>query len=177
MNFSKENRHMIDVLFVLTLFFVFALSSLTLVILGANVYRSSVDHMSQNFTDRTSYAYITQKIRQGDDLSDIFTNYNDNGAISIGQIGDTKCCIIRSEVKDIPYTTYLYEYNGYLCELFARSDLDMSESDGTEILKLDHFDIENVNPKLIKVYIGTTDGDEMTLFISTHASSGGDLNE
>jgi len=177
MNTGKENRHMVDVLFVLTLFFVFALSSLTLVILGANVYRSSVDHMSQNFSDRTSYAYITQKIRQGDDLSDIITNYNENGAITIGTLGDTECCIIKSTINNTPYNTYLYQYDGYLCELFSRSDLLMSESDGTKILKLDRFDIEHINSKLFKVQISTTAGDDMTLFISTHASKGGNDND
>ena len=37
MEFGGEKKHMVDILFVLTLFFVFALSALTLVILGANI--------------------------------------------------------------------------------------------------------------------------------------------
>ena len=63
---KTESRHMVDILFVLTLFCVFALCALTLVTLGANVYQRTVDHMESNFESRTPTSYITQKVRQAD---------------------------------------------------------------------------------------------------------------
>ena len=162
MNNKNENRHMIDVLFVLTLFFVFALSTLTLVILGANVYRSTVNHMSENFTDRTSYAYITQKLRQEDE----------SGSISIGDIEGIPACIMTNEVNGAIYNTYLYEYDGYLYELLARADLHMKATDGTPILPLEKFNIDKANDNLFKITINTENSEDFSMYISSHTEGG-----
>ena len=57
MHFKNENRHMVDVLFVLSLFCVFAFSALMLVIIGADVYKKTAAHMDTNYASRISYAY------------------------------------------------------------------------------------------------------------------------
>jgi len=91
MDFKNENRHMVDVLFVITLFFVFALSTLTLVILGANVYKRTVDHMDTSFNARTSYAYLSQKLRQNDEVDTIELSDLDgiNAIIMTNMVNDT----------------------------------------------------------------------------------------
>ena len=164
-----ENRHMVDVLFVLTLFFVFALSSLTLVILGANVYRSTVNHMSQNFTDRTTYAYITQKIRQSDETS---------STISISEFGDSDCIVISTAVRDTLYNTYLYEYDGYLRELLCRADLDLDPSSGAKISELTDMVIENKSDGLYEITLTFPTEDIETMYININTNhSGGSIDE
>lgn len=155
---------MVDILFILTLFFVFALSALTLVILGANVYRTTVDHMNSNFDNRTSYAYITQKIRQNDEA----------GTISVGTFDGCDALIMTSEVNETIYNTYLYEYDGNLCELLARADIEMTKEGGTAVLALDSFSIDMVDDDLYRIEIAVPDGDEMTLYISSHSNSEGE---
>ena len=54
---SRENQHMIDILFVLSLFCVFAVSSVVIILFGAHIYRSTVSQMDDNYTARTSIAY------------------------------------------------------------------------------------------------------------------------
>ena len=161
MDFKGERKHMVDILFVLTLFFVFALSALTLVVLGANVYRSTVDHMDESFTDRTSYAYITQKLRQNDEA----------GVLTVGEFGGINACVITQEINNTIYNTYIYAYDGYLCELLARADMDMAPQDGTRILELEDFRIEQINPKLSKVHLSFKDGKIMHVYVSTHSGS------
>lgn len=161
MEFNGERKHMVDILFVLTLFFVFALSALTLVVLGANVYRSTVDHMDESFTDRTSYAYVTQKLRQNDEA----------GALSVGEFGGCNACVITQEINNTIYNTYIYAYDGYLCELLARADMDMGPEDGTKILELGEFEIEAITPKLSKIHLSFADGEEMDVYVSTHTDS------
>ncbi|MBO4899687.1 MAG: DUF4860 domain-containing protein [Lachnospiraceae bacterium] len=161
MEFNGERKHMVDILFVLTLFFVFALSALTLVVLGANVYRSTVNHMDESFTDRTSYAYVTQKLRQNDE----------SGALSVGEFGGCNACIITQEINNTIYNTYIYAYDGYLCELLTRADMDMGPEDGTRILELNDFEIEQITPKLSKIHLSFTDGEEMSVYVSTHTDS------
>lgn len=53
---SRENQHMIDILFVLSLFCVFAVSSVVIILFGAHIYRSTVSQMDDNYTARTSIA-------------------------------------------------------------------------------------------------------------------------
>ena len=161
MELNGERKHMVDILFVLTLFFVFALSALTLVVLGANVYRSTVDHMDESFTDRTSYAYVTQKLRQNDEA----------GALSVGEFGGCNACVITQEINNTIYNTYIYAYDGYLCELLARADMDMGPEDGTKILELGEFEIEAITPKLSKIHLSFADGEEMDVYVSTHTDS------
>ena len=57
---SRENQHMIDILFVLSLFCVFAVSSVVIILFGAHIYRSTVSQMDDNYTARTSYVVRTK---------------------------------------------------------------------------------------------------------------------
>lgn len=171
MKLQNENRHMVDVLFVLTLFFVFALSTLTLVILGANIYKSTVNHLDRNFNDRTAYAYIAQKLRQSDEsLSDMDT-------VTVCEFGDSTACVISSEINDSTYNTYLYMYDGFLCELMARSDLDIDPSGGSKILELNGFEVTNIDSSLLEITMYTTNDKIMQLYVSLHAAAEGGSDE
>ena len=59
----RNEGHIVDFLFVLGLFFVFAFSALMLILIGSGVYKKTVDRMNENFNLRTTTAYITEKIR------------------------------------------------------------------------------------------------------------------
>ena len=58
-----NHQHIIDFLFVLSLFCVFAVSSVLLILFGADIYNKTVQQMECNYSSRTSIAYITEKIR------------------------------------------------------------------------------------------------------------------
>ena len=55
---KNENRHMVDVLFVLTLFCVFAVCSILLIAVGARSYQNTIDSMETHFTSTTPLSYI-----------------------------------------------------------------------------------------------------------------------
>ena len=63
---KQEERHIIDILFVIGLFCIFALSTIFLISIGADIYGKTVSNTEINFNDRTSFAYVTEKIRQAD---------------------------------------------------------------------------------------------------------------
>ena len=168
MEFGGEKKHMVDILFVLTLFFVFALSALTLVILGANIYKSTVNHMEESFTDRTSYAYVTQKLRQNDEA----------GALALGYLGDEEALIMTQEVNNTIYNTYVYSHDGYLCELLSRADMEMDPSAGTKIISIEDLSFDEAAPGLYSVEVTTEDGETIPLLLSSHtAPRGGDRLE
>ena len=112
---SRENQHMIDILFVLSLFCVFAVSSVVIILFGAHIYRSTVSQMDDNYTARTSIAYITEKIRQADEKN----------AIEIRNENGHQILMMTTMIDDTAYATSLYEYDGWLYELFARTDIEL----------------------------------------------------
>ena len=163
MNHKEEKRHVVDVLFVLALFCVFAISALMLVTIGANVYQKTVNNMDTNYSSRTAFSYVTEKIRQNDETQ----------TISIGTLEGRPAIILTQEIDDRQFNTYLYEYEGYLTELFTSADLNL----GGDILKAGHqliplkdFVITEINPSLYRFILSTTKEQSVSLYISTQST-------
>lgn len=156
---GKQERHIIDVLFVMALLALFAFSGVMLIALGASVYRGNVDAMSSNYALRTSYAYLTEKIRRTDET----------GTVSAGEFDGLPALLLHEEIDEIPYTTYLYYNNGFLCELLAKSDAELGSSAGQEIMEVRGLDIEEADG-IVKLTLMETDGKRRTLLLSTHAA-------
>ncbi len=154
---NEPSRHIVDILFVLALFCVFAASALMLVTIGANVYKQTVSDMSINFTQRTAYSYVTEKIRQNDTYD----------AVSVGELRGTPALILTQQINGESYSTYLYFYEGYLKELFIRKDSFAGTdilSAGQDIMALSSFTAEEAEKGLIKLTIDTGDGPPMILY-------------
>lgn len=161
----KQQKHIIDILFVLTLFGLFALSAIFLISVGANVYSKTVDHMDENFDTRTSLAYITEKIRQSDQ----------EGGVCVGKLNDRDAIIITTHGSDTDYYTYLYQHDGYLKELMVRQDISLGPEAGQNILKISDFSVTPISDKLMNCHISINDEQTFDLLISVHA--GGISNE
>ena len=159
---KQENHHIVDVLFVLALFCVFAVSALILLLIGANVYQKTVNDMDANYNGRTAVSYITEKIRQNDSDS----------AVSVGTLMGKPSIILSQEVDGKVYQTYLYEYDGYLTELFTDPSLNL----GDNILKAGHplfpitdFTVTETTPSLYHFVLTTKDTQSIHLYISTNS--------
>lgn len=151
MNIQYKTRHMVDILFVLALFAVFALSALLLVTFGSKIYQNTVTSMNDNYTLRNSYSYVTEKIRQSDS----------ENALSIGSINDESAIVITSEINQTFYETYLYYHDGYLKELFINKGDLPDPYAGQSILKVHSFGIEQINSSLYSFTL--TDDEQHTI--------------
>lgn len=145
MEFKKENRHVVDVLFVITLFCVFAFCALMLVILGAEVYKKTVASMESNYTTRTSYAYISEKIRQKDT----------SGAVKIAKFGDADAIFLEEKIGEKSYFTVLYVDDGYLKELFTADPERLGAGAGTQIYECESLSAEKVSDSLVRIEVTT----------------------
>ena len=105
----KQKNHVVDLLFSLALFCVFAASALTIVIMGADVYQKSVNDMNRNSTIRTSLSYLSEKIHQND---------AENG-IRIDQLNDLPSLVLTQNLNGETYETWIYAYDGMLCEIMT----------------------------------------------------------
>ena len=66
MKFQRKQKHMVDLIFPVSLFFMFALCAVTVLLLAARIYQSTTEHSSLNYTARTGLSYISEKIHQND---------------------------------------------------------------------------------------------------------------
>lgn len=158
-NHDENNRHIVDVLFVLALFGVFAASALMLVTLGANVYKKTVANMNDNFTERTAYSYVMEKIRQNDS----------NDRISVEEIAGVPALTFTQLNNEETFCTYLYLYEGQLKELFVRKDSFSGTnilSAGQNIIPMSAFILEETEDGLIRIILDTGSGEPIVLYAS-----------
>ncbi len=154
---KQEKRHIVDVLFVLALFAVFALSALILVILGANIYKSTVSSMSRNFESRTASSYIAEKIRQNDVYDSIY----------IDSLEGHEALVFSKDVYGSVYATYIYFHDGELKELFMRVGSNIGSAPleaGTTIMKLQDFQPKYIDDNLLAITLVTAEGETKTVY-------------
>lgn len=167
---SEKKHFVVDVLFILALFGLFAVSALMLVTIGSEVYRKTVDEMNVNYETRTSVAYITEKIRQNDYLTEASTSCN----ISISTLDGEPSLMISQTIDNQTYCTYLYLHEGYLKELFMKSGSYLGEnilSAGQNICELSSLTMEQTKDNLLSLHLTTPGGETHDIFVSLHSTA------
>ena len=149
-----KKRHVIDLLFPIVLFLVLAASSLFLVILAANDYKKSVAWEESNYQSRTCLSYVTEKIRQSDE----------NGGIEAGTFDGIPCLILRQTFGEQSYVTYLYSYEGKLCELFVQEGVLLQASDGQGIMDVNGFRITEQEEGVFRISCSDENGRESVTY-------------
>ncbi len=129
----KQNRHTVDMLFTLSLFAVFAVTSLMLVFFGTQVYENIAMDMESEFTSRTAISYIKKQINQNNAL----------GAITVGEVEGTQALIINESLPEGEFKRYIFLHDGYLCELFTKADITPTMTAGQRLLEISLFEIEH----------------------------------
>ncbi|MDO4176123.1 MAG: DUF4860 domain-containing protein [Bacillota bacterium] len=132
MKFMQKKTHMIDFIFPVVLLFVFAVSALVVTLFATNVYQGAVDNSTRNDTARTSLSYITEKIHAGDK----------DGNVELGTFDGCDAVVISTEINGEEYATYIYVYDGQLKELSAKADAGFTAENGTKILEVNAFRME-----------------------------------
>ena len=125
-----------------------SLCILAVLLLAANLYSSTTGQIQANDQNRTCLSYITEKIRQNDS----------KGAVSIQDIEGTRCLALRGNYNGVDCTTYIYEYDGLLKELFLKMNIKLVDfkiefgktSDGEIVLA------DEVSPDTCRLWDATT---------------------
>ena len=196
-------RHSMQGVFVFVLLGLFAVMSTLMVLLGAQMYRGTVDRSADNNRDRVLAAYVRSMLRSGDargavtaQTYDAFPSEGDenpddglvdfgtddglvdlggdagsgDGLVDLG--GDAEAAedaaaeapalrwvprdpeaasapegaveslsvvTMTEEIDGEAYATYIYHYDGALCELFSQRDYPFRPGDGTAICEVAGF--------------------------------------
>ncbi len=127
---EQKKGHTIDTVFVICLLLLFVLSSLSVIAIGASIYKKNVAAMADNSSHRIACAYITEKVRQSDN----------EGNVYVKEIFGENALVLSKDIDGVTYNTYIYDYDGNLMELFARADLDnFYPQSGQKIPKIGSF--------------------------------------
>ncbi|MCI9218072.1 MAG: DUF4860 domain-containing protein [Dorea sp.] len=140
MRFHTKRKHMIDYLFPIALFFVFAISALTVLLLAARIYQSTTENSSLNYTSRTSLSYISEKIHQNDM----------DGKVTIGSFDGCDALIMEQNIDEDIYYTYIYANNKELKELFIKDGVTANASAGRTILEIQNFSMKQLSNNLLE---------------------------
>jgi hypothetical protein len=159
---DQQKQHITDIVFVLSLFCVFAILALFVVVLGANVYEGISENMTRNYNARTSVSYITEKIRQNDNRGDI----------AIERIGGGGALVLTHTQGEDAYETWIYVNDGQLRETTVREGAEVKPGDGQPIMELRDMSVEYNGARLIRVTALDLEGNEFGSTISI--KSGGE---
>lgn len=155
----RTRSRRIDSIFVMILFFLFALTAFVLVMIGVKQYQATADSMNYNYEVRTATSYLREKIRQNDS----------HAAISIDTIEGADVLSLKSEVNGTVYYTYIYYYDGYLRELYVQDGSSFSLSSGQQIIELSGFELSEATDRLITVTITDTWGGTTDMYLSVNS--------
>lgn len=153
MRFNGKREHVVDFIFTLALFCVFAASSVLVTVIGASVYKTVVARMDQNNTARTGLAYLAEKVRQNDA----------GGALSAGAVADSPALVMTAVYNDTEYATYIYEDGGELKELFQRASAAPMPDAGQTIMEAASFDVELLRDNLYRFTIQDEKGESFSI--------------
>lgn len=146
---SKGNvnvEHGMQGAFVFVLLGLFALMSTLMVLLGAQMYRSTVEHSEYNNDSRVMGAYVRSMVRSMDD-----------GMISVESPAGIPAVALKEIWEGEEYVTWLYQYEGQLYEQFTDAEEEFSPERGTEICPANSLSAELKDGLLT---VNLTDGDD-----------------
>jgi len=126
----KEKTLKITDFLSLTVFTLFAVCLLLVLLTGAKVYRNLVDAGRESYDKRTAALYLTTRVRQWQ-------------TVAVEDFGGCDALVFREESGGRTYLTRIYCHDRWLRELYCPETADLSPEDGEPVLKLEnlHFSL------------------------------------
>ena len=142
MDNRKMVTHSMQGAFVFVLLGLFAVMSTLMVLLGAQMYRNTVDHTAANNEGRVLSAYVRSMIRAEDGAQ----------AVAVENYDGVQALALREEIEGEEYVTWLYCHEGQLYEQFTGAGRDFVPQSGTVICPAKRF-TPVLNGSLLTVYL------------------------
>ena len=93
----KNSSKKIDTVFIVSLFVLFAITAILLILIGARQYRFTADSMNRNYEIRTTSSYLTEKVHQSDTIT----------GVSVVNFSIGPALALTSKQNNQAYTTYI----------------------------------------------------------------------
>ena len=149
---KTTGKSKIDTVFVLVIFSVFALSVLLVLMFSAGVYKSVTDLAREHEEERTLLSYIWTKVKNNDkDGSIRVIDFHGINALCFDEYFEGE------NFELVQYSTVIYQYEGWVCELFYETELNLAPEDGVQIMRIGSMTFEDYDNAegMIKVSAGS----------------------
>ena len=143
----KRNTHIVDIIFILSLFCIFPASALLVVLMGADVYQGITKDMDHNYSSRSSISYVTEKIRQHDSKGQVF----------VGNLEGEPALILTQNYNNEVYETWIYRDGNHLKEIMVAAGTTVNPGDGQELMEVSDFQLEAADQS-IRIAAADEDG-------------------
>ena len=130
MDNRKMVTHSMQGAFVFVLLGLFAVMSTLMVLLGAQMYRNTVDHAAANNEGRVLGAYVRSMIRAEDGADDV----------AVENFGGMPVLALSEHIDGEDYVTWLYCHEGQLFEQYTSAGHDFEPDSGTAICPAQRFE-------------------------------------
>jgi hypothetical protein len=159
---NMKQRHIMDILIVLSLFGAYAAGAMLLSAIGANVYKDAAVTMEENYDMRTGALYIAEKLRQNDVA----------GGLRMGEAAGGDALILIENRTGKGYETWIYVYEGSLCEVLTAGGADEPPLEsGQAIMPMEAMELE-LSDRLVQVSLTGANGKVSNLNLSLRAARG-----
>ncbi len=151
----RQRTGALNGLLIFLVYGMFALFSLFLVVIGAQVYRRVVATGRENTTLRTSFSYIANKVRMCGQMD----------AVSLQEHDGVQVLTLREEMEGTDYETRIYFYDGALWEQLALADDPFAPELGELIAELEGFSMRVAGPGVLHLATKGADGAQYTMHL------------
>lgn len=165
-----KTNHLIDLIFPIAVFFVFAVSSLAVLVLAANIYENTTNTASRNFTTRTASAYIVEKVRQNDIYGQIEVIKEDGIDYLVFHHAKGSDTLAADSLAAPAYSIYIYAYEGQLREMRLAENMDPDPAFGTEIAPVAEFRPDIDDTGLMSFSFTFDDGEKSVIYAGERSS-------
>ena len=118
----KRNASKITDFLALTVFAVFAVCVLLVLLYGADCYADLVRRGEETFRSRTAVGYLTTRVRQAE-------------SVSVTDLEGCDALVFHENTDGLSFVTYVYCYEGFLRELYCAPGASLPPSAGEKIME------------------------------------------
>ena len=152
---NKTVQHNMQGVFVFVLLGLFALMSTLMVLLGAQMYRNTVDLSTRNNEGRVLSAYVRSMVRAEDATQ----------ALTVEELDGIPVLTMRETLDDGGFVTMLYCYDDHLYEWYTSEGHEFTPQSGTAICPAFSF-VPSLNDSLLTVDMTNANGDAETVQVA-----------
>ena len=148
----RRVRDTTEIMFVITLFFLYTICTMLLSMMVADTYRKGADRSERNYNMRTSVLYLTEKVRQTDAAE----------GISVRQTSQGDALVLGMSAEGERYETWIYVEDGYLCEVLLSKGADIAPGIGQKIMPLSSLNLQLGQEGLLQICVTDQTGETYT---------------
>ena len=153
--------HSIPSVFLFLLIGLFALSSLTLTLIGTRVYRSVTQAAAGNSDSQMVLSYLCNKVRA----------YDAEDGVVLTTRGGLPVLCLYEDVDGEPYETSIYIYQGTMREYFIPEGDPFAPENGEILTEVSALRFRFISQNLLEATVAMPSGDTRTLRVALRAGS------